>query len=152
MMRATNCLGRSVPPTPSLAIFVSSFSIVSVSCNTTPSSMFPLASVHVLRSTCHHAALRCDAVDTCCQDLAKELMAREPPATQRNVSTVDRSRRRPSARTLQAQDAKARKDNKRALHQVRFWAGNHRDAWCEGELGNAASTASMASRQAWQAR
>ena len=49
-------------------------------------------------------------------------MAREPPATQRNVSTVDSSRRHSAetaAESAKAQDAKARRDEKRALNQVR---------------------------------
>lgn len=53
-------------------------------------------------------------------------MAREPPATQRNVSTVDSSRRHSAetaAESAKAQDAKARRDEKRALNQVRGRAG-----------------------------
>lgn len=49
-------------------------------------------------------------------------MAREPPATQRNLSTVDSSRRlsaETAAESAKAQDAKARREKKRALNQVR---------------------------------
>jgi len=53
------------------------------------------------------------------QDLAKELMTREPVATERDVSTVDRSRRRSVQTPASVQEARTRQANKRALNQVR---------------------------------
>lgn len=46
-------------------------------------------------------------------------MAREPMATQRDVSTVDRSRRRSVQTAVSVQEARARQANKRALNEVR---------------------------------
>lgn len=53
------------------------------------------------------------------QDLANELMAREPVPTLRNVATVDRSKRQSMQRGQATQDAMPRKEQKRALNQAR---------------------------------